>query len=162
MAATAAFSLASVAKALPSSNVGSSSCSFKGSRVSSGTVTTAPCVRYRPLKISMMAKRDQELEELRKLSDQELKDNVVELKGELFILRMKSVARQEIKNSEFHRMRKRIARMLTVHREREVEKGITKRESRKLDRVWKKNVVVKPPPSLVAIMEEKKKEKASA
>ncbi|CAM8990354.1 unnamed protein product [Rhodiola kirilowii] len=51
-------------------------------------------------------------------------------------------------------MRKRIARMLTVKREREVEEGINKRYSRKLDRQWKKSIVVRPPPSLIKLREE--------
>ena len=45
--------------------------------------------------------------------------------------------------------------MLTIYRERELEKGINKRQSRKLDRAWKQSIVVKPPPSLVALMEKK-------
>jgi large subunit ribosomal protein L29 len=44
--------------------------------------------------------------------------------------------------------------MLTVKREREIEQGIKKRLSRKLDRQWKKSIVVRPPPSL----REKKEE----
>ncbi|KAI5068283.1 hypothetical protein GOP47_0016628 [Adiantum capillus-veneris] len=160
MAAAAAFSLTSLAKALPSSNVGSGHCSFKGTRVSIRTTTLAPCVRYRPLQPSMMAKREQELEELRKMSDQELKDSVVELKSELLVLRMKKTARQEFKSSDFDRMRKRIARMLTIHRERELVKGIKKRASRKLDKAWKRSIIPKPPPSLVAIIEEEKKARA--
>ncbi|MCO5574529.1 hypothetical protein L7F22_028316 [Adiantum nelumboides] len=161
MATAAAFNFTSLAKALPSSNVGSSHCSFKGTRVSIRTTTLAPCVRYRPLQTSMMAKRQQELEELRKMSDQELKDSVVELKSELLVLRMKRTARQEFKNSDFERMQKRIARMLTVHRERELEKGITKRASRKLDKAWKRSIVPKAPPSLIAIIEKEKKARAS-
>jgi large subunit ribosomal protein L29 len=45
--------------------------------------------------------------------------------------------------------------MLTIHRERELEQGIKKRQSRKLDKEWKRNVVMKPPPSLLAAMEKK-------
>ncbi|KAK2655748.1 hypothetical protein Ddye_008800 [Dipteronia dyeriana] len=47
-----------------------------------------------------------------------------------------------------------IARMLTVRRERELEEGINKRLSRKLDRQWKKSIVVRPPPSLKKLQEE--------
>lgn len=47
-----------------------------------------------------------------------------------------------------------IARMLTVKREREIEEGINKRLSRKLDRKWKKSIVVRPPPSLKKLREE--------
>lgn len=44
--------------------------------------------------------------------------------------------------------------MMTVKRERELEEGINKRLSRKLDRKWKKNIVPKPPPSLLKLLEE--------
>ncbi|OEL28780.1 50S ribosomal protein L29, chloroplastic, partial [Dichanthelium oligosanthes] len=114
-----------------------------------------------------MAKREQELEEIRGMTTEQLEEEVVDLKGELFLLRLKRSARQEFKNSEFCRMRKRIkescktengmkvvhciqeilawhrniARMLTVKREREIEQGINKRLSRKLDRKWKQSIV---------------------
>lgn len=54
-----------------------------------------------------------------------------------------------------------IARMLTVKREREIEEGIGKRLSRKLDRKWKKSIVVRPPPSLVKLREEEAAEEAA-
>ena len=44
--------------------------------------------------------------------------------------------------------------MLTVRRERELEEGINKRISRKLDRQWKKSIVVRPPPSLIKMRAE--------
>ncbi|KAK2659162.1 hypothetical protein Ddye_005695 [Dipteronia dyeriana] len=47
-----------------------------------------------------------------------------------------------------------IARILTVRRVREHEEGINKRLSRKLDRQWKKSIVVRPPPSLKKLQEE--------
>lgn len=53
-----------------------------------------------------------------------------------------------------------IARMLTVKREREIEEGINKRLSRKLDRKWKKSIVVRPPPSLKKLREEEAAEEA--
>lgn len=101
-----------------------------------------------------MAKREQELEEMRSMTTEQLEEEVVDLKGELFLLRLKRSARQEFKSSEFGRMRKRIARMLTVKREREIEQGINKRLSRKLDRKWKQGIVVRPPPSLRENKEE--------
>ncbi|KAH7284040.1 hypothetical protein KP509_34G037300 [Ceratopteris richardii] len=162
MASAAAFGLTSLSKALPSCNIGSNNCSFRGVQISSSKLVSVPCLKYKPVQTFMMAKREQELEELRKMSDQELKDGVVELKGELFVLRMKNTARIEVKNSEFQRMRKRIARMLTIYRERELERGINKRASRKLDKAWKKSIVVKPPPSLVPLIEEQKKEREKA
>lgn len=50
--------------------------------------------------------------------------------------------------------------MLTVKRERELEEGINKRISRKLDRKWKKSIVPRPPPSLIKLREEEAAEEA--
>jgi large subunit ribosomal protein L29 len=55
-----------------------------------------------------MAKREQELEEIRAMETEKLEEEVVDLKGELFLLRLKRSARQEFKSSEFGRMRKRV------------------------------------------------------
>ncbi|KAL6583103.1 60S ribosomal protein L29 [Orobanche minor] len=102
----------------------------------------------------MMARREEELMEIRAKSTEDLNEEIVDLKGELFMLRLQRSARNELKSSEFGRMRKRIARMLTVKRERELEEGINKRLSRKLDRDWKKSIVPRPPPSLMKLQEE--------
>ncbi|CAI0553935.1 unnamed protein product [Linum tenue] len=110
--------------------------------------------------VVMMAKKDEELKEIRGLTTDEINDQVVDLKGELFMLRLQKSVRNEFKSSEFRRMRKRIARMLTVKRERELEEGINKRLSRKLDRQWKKSIVVRPPPSLIKLREEEAAEEA--
>ncbi|KAL5556047.1 hypothetical protein UlMin_038552 [Ulmus minor] len=104
--------------------------------------------------VVMMAKRDEELKEIRAKTTEEINEEVVDLKGELLMLRLQKSARNEFKASEFRRMHKRIARMLTVKRERELEEGINKRLSRKLDRQWKKSIVVRPPPSLKKLQEE--------
>ncbi|KAH0686518.1 hypothetical protein KY284_017071 [Solanum tuberosum] len=107
-----------------------------------------------------MAKRDEELKEIRTKTTEELQEEIVDLKGELFMLRLQRSARNEFKSSEFLRMRKMIARMLTVKREREMEEGINKRISRKLDRKWKKSIVPRPPPSLKKLREEEAAEEA--
>ncbi|KAJ0017268.1 hypothetical protein Pint_12253 [Pistacia integerrima] len=104
--------------------------------------------------VVLMAKKEEELKEIRAKTTEEINEEVVDLKGELFMLRLQKSARNEFKSSEFRRMRKRIARMLTVKREREIEEGINKRLSRKLDRQWKKSIVVRPPPSLKKLQEE--------
>ncbi|KAE8704924.1 50S ribosomal protein L29 [Hibiscus syriacus] len=112
-----------------------------------------------------MAKREEEMKEIRAKTTEEINDDVVELKGELLMLRLQKSVRNEFKSSEFHRMRKRIARLLTIKREREIEEGITKRLSRKLDQQWKKSIVVKPPPSLIKLREQeaaKEAEKSAA
>ncbi|MBA0701687.1 hypothetical protein Goari_005571 [Gossypium aridum] len=150
--------------------------------------------------VVMMAKREVEMKEIRAKTTEEINDEVVELKGELLMLRLQKSVRNEFKSSEFGRMRKRvysffpptfipvleefvasswfstsvifvsskrknfhvkrIARMLTVKRERELEEGINKRLSRKLDRQWKKSIVVKPPPSLIKLREQEAAEEA--
>ncbi|GMI99398.1 plastid ribosomal proteins of the 50S subunit 29 [Hibiscus trionum] len=110
--------------------------------------------------VVMMAKREEEMKEIRAKTTEEINDEVVELKGELLMLRLQKSVRNEFKSSEFRRMRKRIARMLTVKRERELEEGINKRWSRKLDRQWKKSIVVKPPPSLIKLREKEAAEEA--
>eukprot|EP00897_Mesotaenium_endlicherianum_P001914 jgi/Mesen1/1750/ME001390S00747 len=47
-----------------------------------------------------------------------------------------------------------IARLLTVKREREIEKGIKKRESQKLDREWVASIVPRAPPGYENMKEE--------
>ncbi|KAK1619938.1 hypothetical protein QYE76_025455 [Lolium multiflorum] len=132
--------------------------SFLGLRALGASAARFPGLAAAPRRgeaaVVRMAKREQELEEIRAMETEKLEEEVVDLKGELFLLRLKRSARQEFKSSEFGRMRKRVARLLTVRREREIEQGINKRQSRKLDRKWKLGIVVRPPPS----MREKKEE----
>ncbi|BBN08291.1 large subunit ribosomal protein L29 [Marchantia polymorpha subsp. ruderalis] len=130
----------------------SSSCNGFNARSRIQMPSLAAGIKCRSLEISAMAKRQEELVDIRKMSDEDIGTSVVELKGELFVLRCKQATRQDYKSSEFRRIRKQIARMLTVRRERELEKGINMRESRKLDREWKKNVVIKPPASLASLV----------
>ncbi|KAK7300423.1 hypothetical protein RJT34_11267 [Clitoria ternatea] len=96
------------------------------------------------------------------MSTQQINQEVVDLKGDLLMLLLQKSVRNEFKSSEFRRMRKRVARMLTVKREREIEEGINKRLSRKLDKKWKKSIVVRPPPSLKKLQEEEAAEAAKA
>ncbi|KAJ8554112.1 hypothetical protein K7X08_024790 [Anisodus acutangulus] len=125
-------------------------------RTSHSTTTTHSSLSM----VVKMAKREEELKEIRTKTTEELQEEIVDLKGELFMLRLQRSARNEFKSSEFLRMRKRISRMLTVKREREMEEGITKRISRKLDRKWKKSIVPRPPPSLLKLREEEAAEEA--
>ncbi|KAG6394511.1 hypothetical protein SASPL_145099 [Salvia splendens] len=110
--------------------------------------------------VVMMAKKEEELKEVREKSTEQINEEIVDLKGELFMLRLQRSARNEFKSSEFRRMRKRIARMLTVKRERELEEGINKRLSRKLDKKWRQSIVPRPPPSLKKLQEEEAAEEA--
>ncbi|KAJ8648054.1 hypothetical protein MRB53_001077 [Persea americana] len=128
--------------------------SFQGIRIQ--TPPSSSLGRNQSSSVKMMAKREEEMKEIRTKTTDEINEEIVDLKGELFMLRLQKSQRNEFKSSEFRRMRKRVARMLTVRRERELEEGINKRLSRKLDREWKKNVVVRPPPSLRKMQEEQK------
>ncbi|KAH7520588.1 hypothetical protein FEM48_Zijuj08G0161000 [Ziziphus jujuba var. spinosa] len=95
--------------------------------------------------VVMMAKRDEEMKEIRAKTTEEINEEVIDLKGELLMLRLE----------------KSVARLLTVRREREIEEGINKRLSRKFDRQWKKSIVVRPPPSLKKLLAEEAAAKAS-
>uniref|UniRef100_A0A1J3IE45 Large ribosomal subunit protein uL29c n=1 Tax=Noccaea caerulescens TaxID=107243 RepID=A0A1J3IE45_NOCCA len=137
----------------------STSSSFHGVRIQhqvSACATPAATISSssrKPL-VVMMSKREAELKDIRAKTTEELNEEVVDLKGELFMLRLQKSARNEFKSSEFRRMKKLVARILTVRREREIEEGIGKRLSRKLDRQWKKSIVPRPPPSLKKLQEE--------
>ena len=56
----------------------------------------------------MMAKREEELKEIRTKTTEEINEEVIDLKGELLMLRLQKSARNEFKSSEFRRMRKRV------------------------------------------------------
>ena len=58
--------------------------------------------------------------ELRKLSNEELKEKVIELKKKLFNLRFQNKIGSLSKNSEIKQTKKDIARILTIIREREL------------------------------------------
>jgi large subunit ribosomal protein L29 len=60
----------------------------------------------------MMAKREEEMQEIRTKTTEEINEEVVELKGELLMLRLEKSARNEFKSSEFRRMRKRVLSLL--------------------------------------------------
>ncbi|XP_052198097.1 50S ribosomal protein L29, chloroplastic [Diospyros lotus] len=135
-----------------------SKTSFHGVRIAQlCPARITPCALRKPSSASsvvMMAKREEEMKEIRAKTTEEINDEIVELKGELLMLRLQKATRNEFKSSEFRRMHKRVARMFTVRRERELEEGINKRLSRKLDRQWKKSIVYRPPPSLKKLREE--------
>ncbi|KAL7606065.1 hypothetical protein Lser_V15G19387 [Lactuca serriola] len=142
--------------------ISSTKSSFNGIRIAH--VLPSPAVRATTptprQSVVMMAKKEEELKEIRAKTTEEINDEIVDLKGELFMLRLQRSARNEFKSSEFRRMRKRVARMLTVKREREIDDGVGKRQSRKLDRQWRKSIVPRPPPSLLKLQEEEAAEEA--
>ncbi|XP_059304247.1 large ribosomal subunit protein uL29c-like [Lycium ferocissimum] len=142
------------------SKINLSKSSFHGIRIAQVCPAHPRTIHSSSSMVVKMAKKEEELKEIRTKTTEELQEEIVDLKGELFMLRLQRSARNEFKSSEFLRMRKRIARMLTVKRERELEEGINKRISRKLDRKWKKSIVPRPPPSLLKLREEEASEEA--
>ncbi|KAH9611525.1 hypothetical protein KSS87_003420 [Heliosperma pusillum] len=135
-----------------------SKSTFHGLRISSPNLSVSS-FRAQPSSSSssmvMMSKKDEDLKEIRTKTNEQISDEILQLKGELFMLRLRRSAREDFKPSDFRTLRTRVARMLTVKREREIEQGIGKRLSRKLDKEWKRSIVVKPPPSLLKLQEEK-------
>ncbi|KAL6000899.1 hypothetical protein ACLOJK_006626 [Asimina triloba] len=63
----------------------------------------------------MMAKREEEMEEIRSKSMEDINEEIIDLKGELFMLRLQKSSRGQ---------------------EKEIADGINKRLSRKLDKKW--------------------------
>ncbi len=60
------------------------------------------------------------ISEARSLSDEELAEQILALKRELFQLRLQQATRQEVKPHQFKHARHRLAQLLTVEREREL------------------------------------------
>lgn len=72
-----------------------------------------------------MSERTQELKRLRELSEQDLNDEIKEAKSELFNLNFQWAATRQLSNpSRLGLLRKKIARIKTILRERE-NKGET-------------------------------------
>ena len=63
------------------------------------------------------------IEEIRKLSTEDLDKKIKESKKELFELRLKQAVGNLEKPSQIKELRKSVARMKTIQRERELEKG---------------------------------------
>ncbi len=63
------------------------------------------------------------INDLRKLSDKELNDKIVETKRELFDLRLKQSTGSLEKPSKIKELRKDVAKMKTILREREINAG---------------------------------------
>lgn len=63
------------------------------------------------------------INELRKLSDKELNDKIVESKRNLFDLRLKQSTGNLEKPSQLRELRKDVAKMKTILRERELNAG---------------------------------------
>lgn len=65
------------------------------------------------------------IKDLRELSDKELESKIIETKKELFNLRMKQSTGTLEKPSKIRELRKDVARMKTILRERELAGGYT-------------------------------------
>ncbi|MEC4804668.1 MAG: 50S ribosomal protein L29 [Jaaginema sp. PMC 1079.18] len=63
------------------------------------------------------------IEEARNLNDEELADAIISAKKELFDLRFKRATGQLEKTHEFKHVKHKIAQLLTVERERELQKA---------------------------------------
>lgn len=60
------------------------------------------------------------IDEIRELDDQELGDQIVAIKRELFQLRFQKATRQLEKPHQFKHLRHRLAQLMTIERERQV------------------------------------------
>lgn len=69
-----------------------------------------------------------------KLSEDEIVEQVMDLKEELFTMRTAQAVGNPVKTHLFKKYRKQIAQLLTVKRAKEIEQGINKRESRKREK----------------------------
>lgn len=83
-----------------------SKSSFQGIRIQ--TPPPSSLRRNPSSSVKMMAKRQEELKEIRAKTTEEINEEIIDLKGELFMLRLQKSARNEFKSSEFRRMRKRV------------------------------------------------------
>lgn len=70
--------------------------------------------------------------DVRGKSVEEIDKEVADRKRALFDLRIKQATRQEIKTSEFKKLKKEVAMMLTVKRAMEIELGVDRRASKKM------------------------------
>ena len=61
-----------------------------------------------------MAKKDEELKEIRAKTTEQINDEIIDLKGDLLMLRLQKSARNEFKAGEFRRMRKKVLLSLSI------------------------------------------------
>ena len=72
------------------------------------TCSIPPTKRSSFVPVVVMSKRTEELKDIRPMTTERINEEVVDLKGELVMLRLQKSARNEFKSSEFGRMRKRV------------------------------------------------------
>lgn len=72
------------------------------------SASTKPSSSSSSSSVVMMAKREEELKEIRAKPTEQLNEEIIDLKGDLLMLRLQKSARNEFKASEFRRMRKKV------------------------------------------------------
>jgi large subunit ribosomal protein L29 len=65
------------------------------------------------------------IKDVRSLSDEELNEEVLSIKRQLFQLRLQQATRRLDKNHEFKHAKHRLAQCLTIERERQLNAGVT-------------------------------------
>ena len=73
------------------------------------------------------------IDEVRELSDQELGEQIVAVKKELFQLRFQKATRQLEKPHQFKHLRHRLAQLMTIERERQFAAATTTSDSDSTD-----------------------------
>lgn len=78
-------------------------------------ISVAPRKASSSSSVVMMAKRDEELKEIRAKTTEQLNEEIIDLKGDLLMLRLQKSARNEFKANEFRRMRKKVSLSLYIY-----------------------------------------------
>ncbi|KAK3233463.1 hypothetical protein CYMTET_56243 [Cymbomonas tetramitiformis] len=102
----------------------------------------APCASRTALTITASGKSGGKASEYRSLDNDAIEKEIATAKRALFDLRMKRGTRQEFNSSEFRDNRKKVAKMNTILREREIAEGVSKRDSRKMAKVKQMSAVL--------------------
>eukprot|EP00210_Caulerpa_lentillifera_P006494 g6204.t1 len=74
------------------------------------------------------------MQEFREMSEEQILTEVEECKKQLFQLRIDQALGKSVKTHMFKVYRKKAAQLLTVKRQKEIEQGINKRQSRKKEK----------------------------
>lgn len=69
--------------------------------------------------------------DIRKLSDEEISNEIVETKKQLFQLRLQQATGREVKTHQFKRFRHRLGQLMTIETERKLGLNSTKVEDNK-------------------------------
>jgi len=72
--------------------------------------------------------------EFRELSDEDIESQILSCKKAIWNVKLAQAKREAFKQDQYRWNKHKIAQLKTVQREREIEQGIDKRESRKLEK----------------------------